>query len=217
MHELANQLKDPFSGTLHLGIIPTLAPYLLPLIMPKLSTIFPQIAFYLVEETTLNLLIKLNEGTLDALLLALPIEGDFSIQPLFEEEFVLALPLKHALAKQKTLHYSELENKTLFLLEEGHCLRDQALAVCHKMNASESKNFRATSLETLRHMVAAGVGMTPMPKLACRANDGVCYVPFTSPAPTRTIGFVWRQSSVKKILLEQLATHIKTIVPFTQS
>ena len=211
LQEMANQSKDPFCGELHLGIIPTLAPYLLPLIIPGLSTLFPKLTLYLVEETTLNLLTKLNEGKLDGALLALPIEGNFSVHPLFDEEFVLAVPLEHPLAKQKIANFSDLENKTLLLLEDGHCLRDQALAVCHRANASESKNFRATSLETLRHMVAAGVGMTLMPKLSCRSNDGVCYLPFTSPIPMRTIGLIWRESTAKKILLEHLVDHIKTM------
>ena len=165
----------------------------------------------MVEETTLNLLTKLNEGKLDGALLALPTEGDFSVHPLFNEEFVLAVPLEHPLAKQKIANFSDLENKTLLLLEDGHCLREQALAVCHRAKASESKNFRATSLETLRHMVAAGVGITLMPKLSCRSNDGVCYLPFTSPIPMRTIGLIWRESTAKKILLDHLVEHIKNV------
>lgn len=211
LQETANQSKDPFCGELHLGIIPTLAPYLLPLIIPGLSALFPKLTLYLVEETTLNLLTKLNEGKLDGALLALPIEGDFSVHPLFDEEFVLAVSLGHSLAKQKIASFSDLENKNLLLLEDGHCLREQALAVCHRANASESKNFRATSLETLRHMVAAGVGMTLMPKLSCRSNDGVSYLPFTSPIPMRTIGLIWRASTAKKNLLEHLVDHIKTV------
>lgn len=210
LEEIANQSKDPFCGELHLGIIPTLAPYLLPLIIPGLSALFPKLTLYLVEETTVNLLTKLNEGTLDGALLALPAEGGFSSHRLFDEEFVLAVPSAHPLAKQKNADFADLENKTLLLLEDGHCLRDQALAVCHKANASESKNFRATSLETLRHMVAAGVGITLMPKLSCRPNDGVCYLPFTSPIPMRTIGLIWRESTAKRILLEHLVHHIKS-------
>lgn len=212
LQEIANQSKDPFCGELRLGIIPTLAPYLLPLIIPGLSTLFPKLTLYLIEETTLNLLTKLNEGKIDGALLALPIEDNFSVNPLFDEEFVLALPLDHPLTKQKIVDFSDLENKTLLLLEDGHCLRDQALAVCHRAHASESKNFHATSLETLRHMVASGVGMTLMPKLSCRSNDGVCYIPFTSPIPMRTIGLIWRKTTAKKILLEHLVDYIKTVI-----
>lgn len=182
-----------------------------PLIIPGLSTLFPKLSLYLVEETTSHLLTKLNEGKLDGALLALPTEGDFSVHPLFDEAFVLAVPLTHPLAKQKIAHFSDLENKTLLLLDDGHCLRDQALEVCHRANASESKSFRATSLETLRHMVAAGVGITLMPKLSCRSKDGVCYLPFTSSIPMRTIGLIWRESAARKILLEHLVEHIKNV------
>jgi LysR family hydrogen peroxide-inducible transcriptional activator len=213
LQEMANQSKDPFSGELRLGIIPTVAPYLLPHIIPGLSTRFPKLTLYLVEDTTLNLLTKLNEGKLDSVLLALPVEGDFITHSLFDEEFLLAVPLGHPLAKQKTTTFSDLKNKTLLLLEDGHCLRDQALAVCHEAHASESKNFQATSLETLRHMVAAGVGITLMPKLSCRSNDGVSYLPFTSSIPKRTIAIIWRKSTAKKILLEQLAAYIKNMKP----
>lgn len=213
LQEIANQSKDPFCGELRLGIIPTLAPYLLPLIIPGLSTLYPKLIPYLIEETTLNLLTKLKEGKIDGALLALPIEGDFSVNPLFDEEFVLATPLAHPLTKQKIVDFSDLENKTLLLLEDGHCLRDQALAVCHRAHASESKNFRATSLETLRHMVASGVGMTLMPKLSCRSHDGVSYIPFKSPRPMRTIGLIWRKTTGKKILLEHLVEYIKTVNP----
>lgn len=209
LKELADQAKDPFSGTLHLGVIPTLAPYLLPLIMPKLCAQYPKLTIYLVEETTGNLLTKLADGKLDGALLALPVEGDFIAEPIFDEVFELAVPAYHPLAKKEAIKLHNLENKTLLLLEDGHCLRDQALAVCHKAHASELKNFRATSLETLRHMVAAGVGITLMPKLACGKNDGICYIPFTGTIPTRTIGMVYRVSTTKKKQLEQIINQVK--------
>lgn len=217
LQEIANLAKDPFCGALHLGIIPTLAPYLLPLIIPQLSKQFPKLNFYLVEDKTLNLLKKVTEGTLDGALLALPVEGDFASHILFDEEFVLAMPLDHAWADRESVCFSDLNNKTLFLLEDGHCLRDQALAVCHRAKASESKSFRATSLETLRYMVAAGVGITLMPKLSCRSDDGVAYLPFAAPAPKRTIGLIWRTSTAKKILLEHLIQCIQACRPFNAS
>jgi LysR family hydrogen peroxide-inducible transcriptional activator len=147
-------------------------------------------------------------------LLALPTEGDFIAHALFDEEFVLAVPLAHTLTKRKTVRFSDLEDKTLLLLEDGHCLREQALAVCHKARAHEARNFRATSLETLRHMVATGVGMTLMPKLSCRVNDGIHYLPFISPKPKRTIGIIWRPSSAKKKILEQILNNIKNIAGY---
>lgn len=212
MKEVANQSKDPFCGELHLGIIPTLAPYLLPRIMPELPKVFPKVTPYLTEEKTADLLTKLEKGKLDAALVALPVEGNFSVLPLFDEAFFLAVPLKHPLSKQKIVNLSDLEKQTLFLLEDGHCLRDQALAVCHKSNAHESKSFRATSLETLRYMVASGVGITLMPELSCRSNDGIHYLPFSSTIPMRTIGLIFRESVSKKALLEHLASHIKTVI-----
>ncbi|MBA2655993.1 MAG: DNA-binding transcriptional regulator OxyR [Tatlockia sp.] len=211
LQTLAKQSKDPLAGELHLGIIPTLAPYLLPLIIPGLSRLFPKLSLYLVEETTLNLLKKLKEGKLDGAILALPVEGDFVCSNLFDEEFVLAVPQGHTLTKQKLANLSDLDNKTLLLLEDGHCLREQALAICQTANASESKKFRATSLETLRHMVASGVGITLMPKLSCRRNDGIVYIPFRRPVPTRTIGLIWRGSNAKKTLMEHLITYIKSV------
>ncbi|MEO8402238.1 MAG: DNA-binding transcriptional regulator OxyR [Gammaproteobacteria bacterium] len=213
MREVANHAKDPFCGELHLGVIPTLAPYLLPHIIPGLSKVFPKLTIYLAEETTSNLITKLSQGKLDGALLALPlVEEDFFALPLFEEEFVLAIPANHPLAKRKTAKLADLENKTLLLLEDGHCLRDQALTVCHRVNASESKSFRATSLETLRHMVASKAGITLMPKLACRSNDGVCYLSFGAPKPMRTIGIIWRPSTAKKIILENIVNHIRKLM-----
>ncbi|QDQ38906.1 DNA-binding transcriptional regulator OxyR [Legionella geestiana] len=211
LQEIAKQSSDPCCGELHLGIIPTLAPYLLPLIIPEISILFPKLTLYLIEETTSKLLTKINEGEIDGALLALPVKDNVSFRPVFDEEFVLALPLGHPLSKLKTVNFSDLENKTLILLEDGHCLREQALVVCHKAYATELKSFRATSLETLRHMVASGVGITLMPKLACRPNDGVCYIPFSSPVPRRTIGLIFRETTAKKNLMEQLAESIKTI------
>ena len=213
MREVANQLKDPFSGELRLGVIPTLAPYLLPHIIPGLSKLYPNLTFYLTEDTTPNLLLKLKQGKLDTALLALPLlDEDFFSLPLFEEEFVLAVPPNHELKKRKTAKLSDLENKTLLLLEDGHCLRDQALAVCHKVNASESTSFQATSLETLRYMVASNVGITLIPNLACRANDGVHYLPFNTPKPMRTIGMIWRPATAKKILLENIVNTIRKLM-----
>lgn len=213
MRELANLAKDPFCGKLHLGVIPTLAPYLLPHIIPSLSKIFPKLTIYLIEETTLNLLERLEKRKIDAALLSLPLTHEnFVSSPLFEEEFVLAVPPNHLLTKQKTVKLSDLENKTLLLLEDAHCLREQTLAVCHRVNASESKSFQATSLETLRHMVASGVGITLIPKLACRSNDNVCYLPFSSSKPMRTIGMIWRSSTAKKILLENIVKEIRKLM-----
>jgi LysR family hydrogen peroxide-inducible transcriptional activator len=214
IHQIAKQAKDPFVGALHLGIIPTIAPYLLPHIVPGLSRTFPQLNLYLIEAQTTQLLEKLQQGKLDVGLLALPVDQqDFVTTPLFEEEFLLAVPNNHALAKRKIIRDTDLENKDVLLLEDGHCLRGQALEVCDRMRANVSKSFQGTSLETLRHMVASEVGITLMPKLSCRSNDGVSYIPFNAPKPTRTVGLIWRNSSAKATLLDALAETIKKFIP----
>lgn len=213
MRDLAKLAKDPYSGELKIGIIPTLAPYLLPLIIPPLSKKFPKISFYLIEEQTSVLIEKLKIGKLDAAFLAHPvIEASLSTSLLFEEEFLLAVPSRHPLAKRKVVKQNDLNNQNVLLLEEGHCMREQTLALCEKMNASETQSFRATSLETLRHMVAAGNGVTLIPKLAQQLNDSVSYIPFSSPKPMRSIGLYWRFSAAKKALLEDMASQIKQII-----
>jgi LysR family hydrogen peroxide-inducible transcriptional activator len=213
MRDFAKLAKDPYSGELKIGIIPTLAPYLLPLIIPSLSKEFPKISFYLIEEQTSILIEKLKIGKLDAAVLAHPvIETSFATSLLFEEEFLLAVSSTHPLAKRKTIKQNDLSNQNVLLLEEGHCMREQTLTLCHKMNASETQNFRATSLETLRHMVAAGNGVTLMPKLAQQLNDSVSYIPFSSPKPVRSIGLYWRFSAAKKALLEDITIQIKKII-----
>ncbi|MFI4956684.1 MAG: DNA-binding transcriptional regulator OxyR [Gammaproteobacteria bacterium] len=214
LKELARQATNPFSGSLHLGIIPTLAPYLCPRMVPALSARFPDLTLCLVEEKTENLMKKLSQGKLDAAILALPLKEDsFITEILFEEKFLLATPMNHPLAKRKKIALSDLENETLLLLDDGHCFRDQALAVCQRVHATESKQFQATSLETLRYMVASHAGITLMPALSCRDNDGVCYREFHGTQPSRTLGMVWRQASAKKKLLQELVGEIKNFRP----
>ncbi len=211
--QMARQAKDPFGGELRLGVIPTLGAYLLPHIIPGLSKIFPKLTIYLVEEKTHTLIDKLKNGKLDGALFGLPIlEEDFMALPLFAEEILLAVPSNHPFAKRSKIKYSDLENKTLLLLEDGHCLRDQALSLCHSMHASVDTVFQATSLETLRYMIASKTGITLMPKLACKNNEGICYIPFNLPKPVRTIGMIWRPSSAKKILLENMVVHIRKLL-----
>lgn len=213
VRDIAKLAKDPFRGEFKLGIFPTLAPYLLPLIIPSLSKTYPHLSFYLIEEQTASLVEKLKQGKLDAAILSAPVvEKSFQQAILFEEEFMLAVSVTHPLAKLKTIKQQDLDNKNLLLLEEGHCMRDQALAVCHRMQAAETHGFRATSLETLRHMVSAGVGITFMPKLACYASDSITYVPFNEPKPMRSIGLYWRANSSRQVLLDAMMRKIKSIL-----
>jgi LysR family transcriptional regulator, hydrogen peroxide-inducible genes activator len=215
MYEVAKLAQNPLSGAIKLGLIPTSAPYLLPHIMASLTHSFPLVDYFLIEEQTHILLEKLTSGAIDAAILVLPIALDFiEYQTLFAEEFVLAIFKQHPLASKAVIDEAELIDQELLLLDDGHCLRDQALAICQRVKAHESHCFKATSLETLRYMVAAGVGMTFMPKLACLTNDGIIYIPFTEPKPKRQLALCWRKTNVKKILLQKIAeTIIANLAP----
>jgi LysR family hydrogen peroxide-inducible transcriptional activator len=213
MKEAARRSRDPESGALRLGVFPTLGPYLLPHVVPQLRERFPQLELLLTEEKSDVLLQRLREGRLDAALLALPLHDDqLHAEFLFEEPFLLAAPVGHPLAKQKTLSMDALGEETLLLLEDGHCLRDQALDVCRLAGAQEKSGFRATSLETLRQMVAAGVGVTLLPALSVQAPivqpAGIRLVPFRKPAPSRRIALVWRKSSALDGFLRGVADAI---------
>ncbi len=199
------------AGRLRLGVFPTLGPYLLPLLVPLIGGRFPGLQLQLIEEKSEPLLDRLRAGGLDAALLALPVRDPaLQVTPLFQEPFLLAAPCDHPLARQQTITADDLSGQQLMLLEDGHCLRDQALSLCHRWGADEITGFRATSLETLRQMVAAGMGVTLLPKLATcgplSQGDKLRFVPFRDqPAPSRTIGMVWRRSSARAGLLRQIA------------
>ncbi len=216
MKESARRSRDPESGALRLGVFPTLGPYLLPHLVPQLRERFPQLELLLTEEKSDVLLERLREGKLDAALLALPVHDEqMHAHFLFEEPFVLAMPTEHPLAGQQAMSMDALGEETLLLLEDGHCLRDQALDVCRLSGAQEKSGFRATSLETLRQMVAAGVGMTLLPALSVHEPivqpAGIRLVPFLKPAPSRRIALVWRKSSALDSFLGGLADAIGTL------
>ena len=216
MGEIARRSQDPEAGTVRLGIFPTLAPYLLPHVLPSVRKRFPRLELLLVEEKTDQILARLRDGRLDAGVLALPVHDDqLQVEPLFDEPFVLAVPQQHALAQRGSLKLRDLDHQHLLLLEEGHCLRDQALDVCHMAGADERDGFRATSLETLRQMVAAGVGMTLLPTLAVQppvaASPDMRLLPFKGRAPSREIAMVWRRSSAMGGFLAQLAQEFRAL------
>ena len=217
MKEAARRSRDPESGSLRLGVFPTLGPYLLPHVVPQLRERFPQLELLLVEEKSDVLLQSLREGKLDAALLALPVHDEqLHAEFLFEEPFVFAAPVRHPLAAQDSLAMSQISDETLLLLEDGHCLRDQALDVCRLSGAQEKSGFRATSLETLRQMVAAGVGVTLLPALAVHEpiaqSPNIRLLPFRDPPPSRQIALVWRKSSATDEFLRRLADAIGTWV-----
>ncbi len=215
---IARRSRDPHSGTVRIGIFPTLAPYFLPHVIPKIRQAFPRLALRLYEEKTEDVIRMLGEGKLDAGLLALPLSEEWlESRTLFEEPFVLAVPENHPLAARKEVLMEDLADQELLLLEDGHCLRDQALEVCQLTGAHEQLDFHATSMETLRHMVAANTGITLMPTLSVKpplANtDNLVTRPFREPGPKRTIAMVWRKSSALADFLDELAQIFAAIDP----
>lgn len=217
--EVARRARDPESASLRVGVFPTLGPYLLPHVVPRIREQFPHLELLLVEEKTEELLRRLRDGLLDAAVLAMPVEdAQLHEEPLFDEDFVLALPSGHRLAAlDGAADPSVLSGESVLLLEDGHCLRDQALSVCHLAGASERSGFRATSLETLRQMVAAGVGVTLLPELAVRPpvpqSDEIALVRFADPAPRRRIAMYWRVTSVYREFLPQVAELFRGVNP----
>ena len=212
--DAARRSKDPETGTIKLGIFPTLAPYLLPHVIPNIRKQYPDLRLQLAEEKTEVILNMLDQGRLDAGLLALPVEEHgMELEILFEEPFVTAMPASHPLTDKKTITLKDLEGEELLLLEEGHCLRQQALAVCALAGAHERVDFHATSMETLRQMVATNAGVTLMPVLAVKppiaSTGNIALRPFESPAPSRTIALVWRSSSPLGGFLRKLANTLK--------
>lgn len=192
----AKALLNPFSGDLHVGLIPTLAPYLLPHIMKGLNEKLPNINFYLHEDKTKNLLKSLDDGKLDLIILPWLDEMEkFDRYDLFEEPLVLATSNAHALASKKQVNLDELKDFEILTLEDGHCLRDQALGFCFTAGAKEDHRFQATSLETLRYMVSSNMGITLLPQLATinhSSTNTINYIEFEKPKPNRQISLMLR-------------------------
>lgn len=210
MTEVATLARDPLAGRLKLGIIPTLGPYLLPLAAARLRKELPRLQLMLYEYQTVELLAKLRDGHVDVAVLAqLPDLGPFEQRALFDEAFVVALPPGHRLASRAQVRREDLAGETLLLLDDGHCLREQALEVCGTGSALEAQDFRATSLETLRQMVAGGAGITLLPELATEgpfaSGRGPVVRPFAKPVPVRHILAIWRRSSARGAAIEAVA------------
>jgi LysR family hydrogen peroxide-inducible transcriptional activator len=207
---LARSHRDPLAGKLRIALLPTIGPYLLPRVAPKIRKALPRLDLFLYEYQTAPMLEKLREGEVDVGILALPVDTDgFESRALYDEPFTVALPEHHRLADRESIRVKDLENETLLLLEDGHCLRDQALEVCSRVGVHEAQDFRATSLETLRQMVATGSGVTLLPELASRGAygnaRGVVTRPFVKPIPVRHIGAVWRKTSARRTAIEAVA------------
>ncbi len=218
--QIARRSQDPMNGPLRLGVIPTLGPYLIPQVLAQVRQAFPQLSLYLREDRTSHLLERLRQGQLDALLLAIPVRGeDIEAMPLFNEEFVVAMPPGHPLAALRWIRPKDLVRDDLLLLEEGHCMRDQALAICNADVSELREAFKATGIETLRQMVAAGAGCTLLPVLATAfgaggLSEGLVEIrSLARPAPTRTIGLVWRHRYPGEAAVRRLGELIVAHLP----
>jgi LysR family transcriptional regulator, hydrogen peroxide-inducible genes activator len=198
----ARNEHDPLSGKLKVAFIPTIGPYLLPLVARRLRKQLPRLKLLLYEYQTQPLLERLRAGDIELGVLALPVPIDgLEARELYQENFTLAVPGSHPLAKKGSVKLDDLSGESLLLLEDGHCLRDQALDVCSRIDVKEDDDYRATSLETLRQMVAAGLGITLLPELATRgafgSGQGLVVKSFARPIPSRAVGAVWRKSSAR--------------------
>ena len=215
LKDSVQQNKNPEAGSVRLGIFPTLGPYLLPYVVPSIRKRFANLELLLIEEKSSSLIARLRDGEIDAALLALPVsDAQLRVEFLFDERFLLAVPASHAFARRDEIGIGELVDHDLMLLEEGHCLRDQALEVCGFSGAVERSSFRATSLETLRQMVSAEVGMTLLPELATLnrsfSQGGVHVLRFSDSNPSRQIAMCWRKSSAREALFLALADLFRT-------
>ncbi len=218
--DLARRGHDPMDGPLRLGVIPTLGPYVVPHLLAEIRERFPKLRLLLREDLTQHLLERLRQGQLDALLLALPVHAEHvDSEALFRERFVVALPSSHALVAHESIAEHELNGQNVLLLEEGHCMRDQALAICGVQSSDQREELKATSIETLRQMVAAGVGCTLLPELAALPGTGsvredlVRMRPFKAPQPTRTIGLAWRHHYPRLSTIRVLGDLIRGQMP----
>lgn len=204
---LSGRLPEPFGGSLRLSAIATLGPYYFPHILHSLRARYPDLSLILGEGTTDDLVALLLQGELDALVMSAPVkEPTLMEMPLFREPFVMACPTGHSAATPNGTGWVGLQPRERLLLEEGHCLRDQAIAACSEIDV---KNRHATSLETLKYMVAAGEGCTLMPALAATQTNGLQYVALPTADYCRTILLVWRRSDPRTDEFNSLAQHLQ--------
>lgn len=217
--ELAKQGRDPLAGPLRLGVIYTIGPYLLPNLVREMIERVPQMPLMLQENYTLKLIELLKQGEIDAAIMALPFpESGLMVRPLYDEPFVVALPRNHPWGNRKCISAGDLKQETMLLLGSGHCFRDHVLGVCPElMRFSQNadgiqKTFEGSSLETIRHMVASGVGITVLPRTSVPDDKGVDgllrYVPFELPVPDRRVVLAWRKSFTRMPAIEALSNAV---------
>lgn len=220
--EIAAQGKDPLIGALRVGVIYTIGPYLLPGLVRQLLEDAPHMPLVLTENFTVRLLELLRAGEIDVGIMALPLpETGMMVQPVYDEAFAVAVPRQHPWATSPAVASTDLKEETMLLLGTGHCFRDQVLEVCPEMarfsSATEGmqKTFEGSSLDTIRHMVASGLGVTVLPMSSVPpeppADSLIAYVPFTAPAPDRRVVLVWRKSYTRTAAIEALRQAIAKV------
>ena len=218
IREIAQQGKDPLSGPLRVGVIYTIGPYLLPYLVPRMIDDTPEMPLILQENFTVKLLESLRQGEIDVAILADPFsDAGLVTQAVYDEPFIVAVPKKHAWSRRKRIPSPELKAETMLLLGTGHCFRDHVLEVCPELarysqaTGGIQKTFEGSSLETIRHMVASGIGITVLPLSAVpsgRRDDLLNYIPFESPAPVRRVSLAWRKSYPRRKAIEALRAGI---------
>ncbi len=220
LREIARQGHDPLAGPLRVGVIHTIGPYLLPRLVPAQIAITPQMPLILQENFTARLLELLRQGEIDCAIMALPFpDAGLEVRPLYDEPFVVAVPRKHPWASRTSISAAELKDETMLLLGTGHCFRDQVLEVCPELarfSASSDgiqRSFEGSSLETIRHMVAAGIGITVLPVSSLPTsgapNDLLAYIPFSKPVPDRRVVIAWRKSFPRREAMEALIRAVR--------
>ncbi len=213
--EIAKQNKDPLSGPFRLGVIYTIGPYLLPTLIKTMIRQVPQMPLILQENFTVKLMDLLRQGELDAAIMALPLpDQGMMVQALYDEPFMVAVSKDHAWADRTDVSAQELKSETMLLLGNGHCFRDQVLEVCPEMarfsTASDgiARTFEGSSLETIRHMVSSGIGITVLPMASItnlNAEDGLLrYLPFSAPVPDRRVVIAWRKSFTRQAAIDAI-------------
>lgn len=219
--EIARMGHDPLAGPLRVGVIYTIGPYLLPRLIPTQIERTPQMPLILQENFTAKLVELLRQGEIDCAIMALPLpDSGLSMVPLYDEPFMVAMPANHKWAERDEIDAEDLKQENMLLLGSGHCFRDHVLGVCPELSrysdASEGiqRTFEGSSLETIRHMVAAGIGLTVMPVTSLMGNDHpesrlLKYVAFKSPAPERRVVLAWRKSFPRMAAIRSLAQAIQ--------
>ncbi|MBU6285046.1 MAG: LysR family transcriptional regulator [Betaproteobacteria bacterium] len=221
LKDLARQGRDPLAGPLRVGVIFTIGPYLLPWLVPQMIQTYPNMPMLLQENYTVKLLESLRQGEVDVLILAEPFDMQgLVIDPVYDEHFMVAVPRQHPWAKRRRIPSTELTQQTMLLLGSGHCFRDQVVEICPELSrfsqatSGIQKTFEGSSLETIRHMVASGVGITVLPQTACpRARDDgfLCYIPFEAPAPSRRVVLAWRKSFARPAAIQALKRQLQAL------